>query len=290
MKILRFGEVGFERPGILIEENTILDLGDAVGDLLLDPNWPTVRDHIQQIVENSPAGLPRLPFDGQRIGPPLARFGKIICVGLNYRAHAAEVGSEPPEEPVLFMKATDTIIGPSDPVEIPHGSTKTDYEVELAVVIGSRAWRLSDPSQSVDHIMGYMISNDVSEREYQLERGGQWMKGKNCPTFNPSGPWIATNDEIPDPQDLDLRLTVNGEARQSSNTSDMVFDVQHLVWYISQFMALEPGDVINTGTPQGVGIGQSPPTYLRPGDIVELSIAGLGHQRQEFVDGTGVIR
>ncbi len=221
----------------------------------------------------------------ERFGPPLSRFGKIVCVGLNYRAHAEEVGAPVPEEPVLFMKASDTVIGPHDEVQLPPHSEKSDYEVELAVVIARRAWKLDEPSESMSHVLGYMISNDLSERAFQLERGGQWMKGKNCPTFNPAGPWIATADSVPDPQRLELRLEVNGEVRQLSNTSDMIFSVEYLVWYISQFMALYPGDVINTGTPQGIGMTQSPPSFLAVGDRIDLTITGLGAQTQTVVAG-----
>jgi 2-keto-4-pentenoate hydratase/2-oxohepta-3-ene-1,7-dioic acid hydratase in catechol pathway len=213
---------------------------------------------------------------------PLASIGKIVCIGLNYVDHAAETGATPPPEPILFMKAPDTVVGASDDVFIPRASTKTDYEVELAVVIGTTARYLGSPEAAREHISGYAISNDVSEREFQIERGGQWDKGKNCETFNPFGPWIATTDEIADPQALGTRLWVNGELRQDGNTKNMIFGVAHLVWYLSQFMTLYPGDVINTGTPAGVAMGRPGTPYLRDGDVVELEIDHLGRQRQTF--------
>jgi 2-keto-4-pentenoate hydratase/2-oxohepta-3-ene-1,7-dioic acid hydratase in catechol pathway len=210
---------------------------------------------------------------------PLEHIGKIVCIGLNYRDHAEETGATPPAEPVIFMKAPDTVVGPNDVVLVPWRSYKTDYEVELAVVIGSITQYLDSPAQSPSHIAGYAISNDVSEREFQIARGGQWDKGKNCATFNPLGPWIQTAEEITDPQCLGLRLWVNGELRQDGNTKNMIFDVAHLVWYVSQFMTLYPGDVINTGTPAGVAMGRPDEPYLRAGDVVEIEIDGLGRQR-----------
>jgi 2-keto-4-pentenoate hydratase/2-oxohepta-3-ene-1,7-dioic acid hydratase in catechol pathway len=217
-----------------------------------------------------------------RYAPPLEPIGKIVCIGLNYRDHAAETGATPPKEPIIFMKAPDTVVGPDDDVLIPRRSVKTDYEVELAVVIGSAARYLDSPEQARACVAGFAISNDVSEREFQTERGGQWDKGKNCETFNPFGPWITTADEIGDAQDLGLRLSVNGEVRQDGSTKNMIFDVDYLVWYLSQFMTLYPGDVINTGTPAGVALGRPDKPYLRPGDVVELEIDGLGRQRQTF--------
>src|SRR4051794_9284268 len=213
---------------------------------------------------------------------PLERPGKIVCIGLNYRDHAEETGAPPPDEPILFMKAPDTIVGPTDDVLIPRRSVKTDYEVELAVVIGRPASYLDSSADAAEVIAGYAISNDVSEREFQLERGGQWDKGKNSATFNPFGPWIATADAVSDPQNLGLRLWVNGELRQDGNTKNMIFGVHHLVWYLTQFMTLYPGDVINTGTPAGVVLGRPGAAYLRAGDVVELEIDGLGRQRQTF--------
>jgi len=211
---------------------------------------------------------------------PLQQLGKIVCIGLNYRDHAEETHAAPPTEPVIFMKAPDTVVGPDDEVLVPRNSVKTDYEVELAVVIGSLTRYLDSPAASLAHVAGYAISNDVSEREFQIDRGGQWDKGKNCATFNPLGPWICTTDEVPDPQTLGLRLWVNGRLRQDGNTKNMIFGVAHLIWYVSQFMTLYPGDVINTGTPAGVAMGRPDKPFLRAGDVVEVEIDGLGRQRQ----------
>jgi 2-keto-4-pentenoate hydratase/2-oxohepta-3-ene-1,7-dioic acid hydratase in catechol pathway len=235
------------------------------------------RDRIRAALESD--ALP--PIDPPAAyAAPLLRIGKIVCIGLNYRDHAEETGATPPPEPVIFMKAPDTVVGPNDEVLVPRASTKTDYEVELAVVIGRHASYLDSPEEALSHVAGYAISNDVSEREFQIERGGQWDKGKNCATFNPFGPWICTTDEVPDPQDLALRLWVNGELRQDGNTKNMIFDVAHIVWYVSQFMTLYPGDVINTGTPAGVAMGRPDLPYLRSGDEVQLEIDGLGRQHQ----------
>ncbi|GAW50129.1 MULTISPECIES: fumarylacetoacetate hydrolase family protein [unclassified Nocardioides] len=231
----------------------------------------------------------RTAIDNQTLPPtqapvayaaPLSGIGKIVCIGLNYRDHAEETGATPPDEPVIFMKAPDTVVGPDDEVLVPRRSVKTDYEVELAVVIGRTTRYLDSPADALRHVAGYAISHDVSEREFQIERGGQWDKGKNCETFNPFGPWICTTDELTDPQDLALRLWVNGELRQDGNTKNMIFGVDHVVWYVSQFMTLYPGDVINTGTPAGVAMGRPGQPYLRPADVVELEIDGLGRQRQ----------
>jgi 2-keto-4-pentenoate hydratase/2-oxohepta-3-ene-1,7-dioic acid hydratase in catechol pathway len=246
---------------------------DVNGDFLED-GISEVRAALESGVLNS--------FDApiERLGPPIGGIGKIVCIGLNYVDHARETGAELPTEPVIFMKSPDTVIGPNDRVLIPRSSTKTDWEVELAVVIGSTARYLSSPEESKSCIAGYAISHDVSEREFQLERGGQWDKGKNCETFNPFGPWLVDARSVGDPQDLGLRLWVNGTLRQNGNTRDMVFDVAYLVWYVSQFLVLRPGDVINTGTPAGVALGLSDHPYLRSGDVVELEIDGLGRQRQ----------
>ncbi len=222
--------------------------------------------------------LPRLDTTELRVGAPLRRPGKVICIGLNYRNHAIESGMEIPSEPVVFMKAPNTIVGPNDDVHIPRLSRKTDWEVELAVVIGATVAYLESPVGAAACIAGYAVSNDVSEREFQFERGGQWDKGKSCATFNPLGPWIVTPDEVADPQQLELFLDVNDQRQQTGKTSDMIFPVDHLIWYVSQFMVLEPGDVINTGTPAGVGHGLRPPRYLVPGDRLQLGIAGLGTQ------------
>jgi 2-keto-4-pentenoate hydratase/2-oxohepta-3-ene-1,7-dioic acid hydratase in catechol pathway len=227
--------------------------------------------------------LPQLPVidaPATEFAAPLFGIGKIICIGLNYRDHAEETNAAIPTEPVMFLKTPDTVIGPSDEVLIPRRSTKTDYEVELAVVIGQEARYLDSPADGLACVAGYAISHDVSEREFQIERGGQWDKGKNCETFNPLGPWILTADEVPDPQALALRLWVNGDLRQEGNTKNMIFGVGHLVWYLSQFLVLRPGDVINTGTPAGVALGRPDKPYLRAGDVVELEIDGLGRQRQ----------
>jgi 2-keto-4-pentenoate hydratase/2-oxohepta-3-ene-1,7-dioic acid hydratase in catechol pathway len=240
-------------------------------------------------------GLPRVaeavasrrlaPLEGAgdlRVGAPVARPGKIVCIGLNYRDHAAETGADIPAEPVVFMKDPSTVVGPHDEVLVPRGSTKTDWEVELGVVVGARARYLGSPEQALEHVAGYVVSHDVSEREFQLERGGQWDKGKSCETFNPLGPELVTADEVGDPQDLRLSLAVNGIKRQDGTTADMVVPVAHVVWYLSQFMVLEPGDLINTGTPAGVAMGLPGQPYLRSGDVVELEISGLGSARQTF--------
>jgi len=227
------------------------------------------------------AALPEVTQVG-RFGPPVSGVGKIVCIGLNYVDHARETGAQPPAEPIIFLKTPDTVVGADDDVLIPRGSVKTDWEVELAVVIGAEARYLDSPDEARSRIAGFAISNDVSEREFQIERGGQWDKGKNCETFNPFGPWLLTADEVPDPQALGLRLWVNGQQRQNGTTANMIFDVDHLVWYLSQFMVLRPGDVINTGTPAGVALGLPDHPYLRAGDVVEVEIDGLGRQRQTF--------
>ncbi len=229
----------------------------------------------------SASGYARWPVldQAERVGSCVSRPGKVVCVGLNYAAHAAETGLPAPEEPILFLKAPQTVVGPDDGVTLPQGSLKTDWEIELGVVIGRTAHYLEGPESAAEVIGGYALSHDVSERHFQLERGGQWSKGKSCETFNPLGPWLVTPDEIPDVQSLELRLSVNGQLRQSGNTSDMIFPVAHLIWYISQFMLLEPGDLINTGTPAGVGMAQHPPQYLKAGDEVRLDGVGLGTQQ-----------
>ncbi|MDQ2756662.1 MAG: fumarylacetoacetate hydrolase family protein [Actinomycetota bacterium] len=273
MKLARIGDPGSERPAVVDDEGVWRDLSEVVDDIdgaLLAHGLDAVRDAL------SGGALPVCPSG--RFGPAVARVGKVICIGLNYRDHAAETGAEPPAEPIVFLKGADTIVGPDDEVLVPRGSTKTDWEVELAVVIGAEARYLASADDAPAHIAGYATSNDVSEREFQLERGGQWDKGKNCETFYPFGPWLVTPDEVPDPQALGLRLSVNGEVRQDGTTADMIFGVHHLVHYLSQFMVLRPGDVISTGTPAGVGMGKG--TYLRAGDVVELEIDGLGRQRQ----------
>ena len=278
MKLLRVGPVGEERPAAMLADGSLVDLSPVTADL--DGAF-LAADGLRRVQAALDRGdLEALPAGGVRIGAPVARPGKVVCIGLNYRDHAAETGAELPAEPVLFLKDPGTVVGPDDPVLVPRGSSKTDYEVELAVVIGRRARYLADPEEADACIAGYAVANDVSEREFQLERGGTWDKGKSCETFNPLGPWLVTADEVGDPQRLGLRTWVNGEPRQDGSTKDMVFGVRHLVWYASQFMVLEPGDVIDTGTPAGVALGRPDHPYLRPGDLVELEIDGLGRQRQ----------
>ena len=243
------------------------------------------QDGISRLAKALKAGsLPSIKIDGQRLGSPIKRAGKIVCIGLNYRNHAAESGMPIPTEPIIFMKAPNTMVGPNDDVIIPRKSKKTDWEVELAVVIGKRASYVESPAVALDYVAGYAISNDVSEREFQMERGSQWDKGKSCDTFNPFGPWIVTTDEIPDPQTLDMWLDVNGRREQTGHTSDMIFNVDHIVWYVSQFMVLEPGDVINTGTPAGVGNGKNPQQFLSAGEEMRLHIQGLGEQHSKTID------
>ncbi|MFI6585296.1 fumarylacetoacetate hydrolase family protein [Embleya sp. NPDC050493] len=278
MKLVRVGDPGCERPAVLEADGILRDLSAVVPDidaaLLADLS-----------VLPDPASLPVLDATGLRYGPPLARPGKIVCVGLNYHDHARETGAEIPTEPIVFMKAPDTVVGPNDTVLVPRTSLATDWEVELAIVIGRTAAYLTADQNPLDHVAGYTISHDVSERDFQLFRGGQWDKGKNCATFNPLGPWLVTADEVPDPQALALTLSVNGTLRQNGTTADMIFPVAFLVEYLSQFMTLYPGDVINTGTPAGVALGQpEPKPYLRAGDTVELAVTGLGTQRQTFAD------
>ncbi|ONI91058.1 2-hydroxyhepta-2,4-diene-1,7-dioate isomerase [Saccharothrix sp. ALI-22-I] len=279
MRLLRVGATGRETPAVLDASGVLLDLRGVVNDIdatFFAENGPAA---VREAVETG--RLPELD-PGLRIGPPVARPGKVVCVGLNYSDHAEETGAQRPDEPVVFLKAPYTVVGPHDEVLVPRGSVKTDWEVELAVVIGRTGRYLADHAAAVDCVAGYAISNDVSEREFQLERGGQWDKGKSCETFNPLGPWLVTADEIPDPQRLGLRLWVNGELRQNGSTANMIFPVAEVVRYLSQFMVLEPGDVINTGTPAGVALGlPDPKPYLRAGDVVEVEIDGLGRQRQE---------
>ncbi|MFE4538059.1 fumarylacetoacetate hydrolase family protein [Streptomyces scopuliridis] len=285
MKLLRVGTAGAERPALLDQDGTTLrDLSGLVTDidgaLLADD---AALDRIRSAAASGE--LPVLDGAGPRIGPPLARIGKIVCIGLNYHDHAAETGAEIPAEPIIFFKAPDTVVGPDDTVLVPRGSVKTDWEVELAVVIGRTARYLDSAADGLAHVAGYAVSHDVSEREFQIERGGTWDKGKNCETFNPLGPWLVTADEVPDPQALALRLRVNGELKQDGTTAEQIFGVGEVVRYVSQFMTLYPGDVINTGTPAGVALGKpEPKPYLRAGDVVELEIEGLGRQRQEFKD------
>ncbi|MFE9362268.1 fumarylacetoacetate hydrolase family protein [Streptomyces sp. NPDC006978] len=285
MKLLRVGTAGSERPALLDRNGTLRDLSGLVagidGELLADASaLARVRE-----AARTPDVLPPLAADGLRIGPPLGRIGKIVCIGLNYHDHAAETGAAIPEEPILFFKAPDTVVGPEDTVLVPRRSRKTDWEVELAVVIGRTARYLDSAEEALGHVAGYATSHDVSEREFQIERGGTWDKGKNCETFNPLGPWLVTADEVPDPQALPLRLWVNGELKQDGTTAEQIFPVGEVVRYLSHFMTLYPGDVINTGTPAGVAMGRpEPKPYLRAGDVVELEVEGLGRQRQELKD------
>ena len=281
MKLLRVGPVGEERPAAMLADGSLADLSPVTADL--DGAF-LAADGLQRVAAALDRGdLEALPAGGARIGAPVARPGKVVCIGLNYRDHAAETGAELPAEPVLFLKDPGTVVGPDDPVLVPRGSSKTDYEVELAVVIGRRARYLAAPEEADACVAGYAVANDVSEREFQLERGGTWDKGKSCETFNPLGPFLATADEVGDPQRLGLRTWVNGELRQDGSTKDMVFGVRHLVWYASQFMVLEPGDVVTTGTPPGVGLGFKPPVFLKAGDVMKLNIEGLGTQQQKVV-------
>ena len=278
MRLIRFGTMRGERPGLLDAENVRRDASALVAD------WNGAAlarlDHVLRGVD--PRSLPRVPDDA-RWGSCVARPGKLICIGLNYRDHAHESGLPIPGEPIIFHKGTDTVVGAYDDVRIPRGSTKTDWEVELGIVIGREARYLADVDAASQCIAGYCISHDVSERAFQLERGGQWTKGKSCETFNPLGPWLATPDEVGDPQTLAMTTDVNGEPRQHGNTATMIFPASEIVRYLSQFMVLEAGDVISTGTPPGVGMGRKPQQYLRAGDIVELSIERLGRQRQRFI-------
>lgn len=282
MKLLRVGPVGSERPALLDQDGTLRDLSglitDVDGALLADDS---VLSRVRDAAESGE--LPVLDAEGLRIGSAVGRIGKVVGIGLNYHGHAAEVGAEAPAEPILFLKASDTVIGPDDTVLVPRGSVKTDWEAELGVVIGSTARYLASAEEGLAHVGGYVLVNDVTERAFQNERGGTWDKGKNCETFTPLGPWLVTADEVPDPQVLDVKLWVNGELKQDGHTSDQIFPVGEVVRYVSQFMTLYPGDVLITGTPAGVAAGQpEPKPFLRAGDVVELEIDGLGRQRQEF--------
>ncbi|WP_086798937.1 fumarylacetoacetate hydrolase family protein [Streptomyces caniscabiei] len=280
MKLLRVDAPGQERPAVRTGDGRLLDLSSVTPDI--DGVFLASGGVDRARVAVMAGELPELDPAGLRVGAPVARPGKIVCVGLNYRDHAAETGAALPTRPVVFMKDPGTVVGPYDEVLIPRGSVKTDWEVELAVVIGRRARYLEGPEAARAVIAGYTVSHDVSEREFQLEYSSQWDLGKSCETFNPLGPWLVTPDEVGDPQDLGLHLSVNGVKRQQGHTGDMIFPVDHLVSYLSQYMVLEPGDVINTGTPAGVALGLPGTPYLRPGDTVELSVDGLGAQRQTF--------
>ena len=278
MKLVRFGPAGREKPGLVDQDGNLRDLSGVIADVTPDVLAPRALARLARI---KPARLP-LVGGRRRLGPPLAGIGKLVCVGLNYADHAKESGMAVPEEPVLFMKSTTAVSGPYDPVVLPKGSKKTDWEVELGVVIGKTASYVPKRA-ALDHVAGYCIVNDVSERAMQLEGSGQWVKGKSADTFAPIGPWLVSRDEISNPQALDLWLDVNGERMQSGNTRTMIFGVAALVSYISKCMTLLPGDVISTGTPPGVGLGRRPPRYLRPGDVMRLGIGGLGEQRLKVV-------
>jgi len=278
MKLLRYGAVGAEKPGILDKDGMIRDLSGHIGDitgLVLTP------EGLARLAAIDIASLPTVPGN-PRLGPCVGNVSKLICVGLNYSDHAAETGSPIPKEPILFAKAVSAIVGPNDDVMIPRGSEKTDWEVELGIVIGSKASYVEE-AEALEYVAGYCLVNDVSERAYQIERGGQWTKGKSADTFGPIGPWVVTKDEIKDVQNLGMFLDVSGTRRQTGNTSTMVFGVKHIVHYISQFMTLMPGDIIATGTPPGVGMGMKPPQFLKAGDTMRLGIDGLGEQNQKVV-------
>lgn len=275
MRLLRYGEKGAEKPAMLDQDGNVRDLSgivpDIAGDVLGEAGLQRLRDL-------DPGSLPQASAN-ERIGPCVGGVGKIICVGLNYSDHAEESGAEVPPEPIIFAKATSSINGPNDTVEIPRDSVATDWEVELAIIIGKEAKYVSE-GDAMDHVAGFCIVNDISERDFQIKRSGQWVKGKSADTFAPMGPWLVTKDEISDPQNLKMTLDVNGKRYQDGTTATMVYKIPFLVSYISRFMSLQPGDIIPTGTPPGVGMGQNPPVYLKPGDVMELSIEGLGSQRQ----------
>ncbi len=280
MKLLRFGPAGDEKPGILDADGNIRDLSSVIADIsgsdLSDGSFARLRglDH---------ADLPLATGD-LRLGPCVGQVGKFICIGLNYADHAAEAGMDLPAEPIIFAKATSAICGPNDNVEIPRGSVKSDWEVELGVIIGKHTKYVNE-ANALDHVAGYCVVNDLSERDFQLHRSGQWIKGKSCDTFGPIGPWLVSRDEVPDPQNLAMYLEVNGHRYQDGTTTTMHFGVANVISHLSQFMSLHPGDIISTGTPPGVGMGQKPETYLKPGDRIELGIQGLGVQRQNVLAG-----
>lgn len=271
MRFVRYGESGAERPGVLDSQNRLRDLSGVVPDI--------AGPVLSNLPEIDPDGLP-LVQGSPRLGPPVGQVGKFIGIGLNYSDHATEAGMKPPPEPIVFMKATSSIVGPNDMVSLPRGSEKSDWEVELGVVIGRPAKYVSK-AQALDHVAGYCIVNDVSERAFQTERAGQWTKGKSCDSFGPIGPWLVTPDEVGDPQVLDLTLDLNGKRVQTGNSASMIFGVAHVISYLSEMMSLQPGDVIATGTPPGVGMGMKPPRYLSEGDVMDLEVTGLGRQRQQ---------
>lgn len=283
MKLVRVGPAGSEKPGVLVSENEYVDVSDVVVDFNESFFDSGGFSFLQELVENRQSDGDVLEIGSSRLGSPIARPHQIICIGLNYADHAAETNTEVPPEPILFTKSPNTIIGPNDAVRIPKNSVKTDWEVELGVVVGKRARYLDSASEAEEHIAGYLLVNDISEREFQLERQGQWSKGKSSETFNPAGPFLVTIDEFPDVSNLQMRLWVNDNLMQNSTTAQMVYSPAFLVHYLSQFFVLEPGDLINTGTPPGVGLGQEPPVYLKRGDVMRLEIEGLGQSRQEVI-------
>lgn len=286
MKLLRFGPLGSEKPGLQLEDGARIDASgfgmDWNHEFFADP---ANLDRLASWLEANHATAPRLD-EGVRLGSAVVRPGKIVCIGLNFSDHAAEAGMDIPKEPIVFFKATSAMVGPNDPVVIPKGSSKTDWEVELAFVVGKRASHVPE-DEALAHVAGYVLHNDYSEREFQLERGGQWVKGKSCDTFAPIGPFLATADEIADPENLAMWLKVNGETKQDGSSSKLIFGIAFLVSYLSRFMTLEPGDIVSTGTPPGVGMGFKPPQFLEAGDVVELGIEGLGSSSQTAVAWPG---
>ena len=283
MYLMRIGPPGAEKPVARVNDESYVDLSDLVDDFDERFLGDGGLERIRPIVAERAASGQTSRFAGERVGAPIARPHQIICVGLNFSDHAAETGQDVPLEPILFTKSPNTLVGPYDDVRIPRGSTKPDWEVELGIVIGKRTSYLSSIEEAGDHIAGWVVVNDVSERAFQMERGGQWLKGKSCETFSPTGPWLVTTDEVPDVLALDMWLEVNGVRRQDGSTKTMIFDPYFIVHYISQFLVLEPGDLIPTGTPPGVGMGHDPQIWLQPDDVIELGISGLGSQRQTVV-------
>jgi 2-keto-4-pentenoate hydratase/2-oxohepta-3-ene-1,7-dioic acid hydratase in catechol pathway len=281
MKLIRFGDPGKEKPGVLLNDDVRVDVSGVFSDYDEEFFGRGGVEALRSWVQSNARAAPHVAAS-VRLGPPVCRPSKIVCIGLNFRDHAAETKAEPPKEPVIFFKATTSLAGPNDALVIPRNATKVDWEVELAVVIGKRALYVPK-DRALDYVAGYVLHNDYSERSFQLERGGQWVKGKSADTFAPLGPFLATREEVVNPGGLKMWLKVNGEMRQNSSTANMIFDVATLVSYVSEFMTLLPGDVISTGTPAGVGLGMNPPKYLKAGDIVELGIEGLGESRQQVV-------
>ncbi len=282
MQLMRLGAPGAERPAVRVDDRSYVDLRDVIDDF--DASFFARREEVLAVAAERKAAGQIVEFGDVRVGAPIPRPHQIICVGLNYRDHAAETGQAVPDEPILFTKSPNSLIGPYDDVHRPRGSTKLDWEVELGLVIGTRCRYLESREEAAASIAGYVVVNDVSERAFQAERGGQWMKGKSAETFNPAGPWLVTTDEVPDVSRLAMWLDVNGTRRQAGSTKTMIFDPFTIVHYISQFLVLEPGDLINTGTPPGVGMGYKPPIWLQPGDVMELGVEGLGSQRQRVVE------